>query len=221
MREEEEVRRFTKRLRYAHEILFSLATGFWVGIGGFLGLFPPLRLTSVPFAFLEKALFHTVPRFGIFLSNREYVIAAAYLNALLAAVLIFVFLRLISRTLLARWIVYSAAGPIVLLCVPAGWLFETHFLPVLRGPPNPPRPVLMLELATALFCALLYLDARHWVPKWVGALLLSGHTALWFWVAGGGAYRKFGFSFVVLSILTFCSMMAWSFYVASLSKQVT
>jgi hypothetical protein len=140
--------------------------------------------------------------------------------ALALALCILLPLKLSSRAFGTKWVLRSAAGIASLLVLPACWLYTTHLFPVPSGMglPNPPRPLVLLELAGAIVCALLYLYAKWPLPGWGSVALLILHFGFWDWLFSGGLYFWLDPFRLVFPITGLCSVLAWGLYVAQLAK---
>jgi hypothetical protein len=141
-------------------------------------------------------------------SNVGGLIAALGL-ALALGLGIFLLLRLLSSTRLAKEFLYWLGGIVSLTAFPACWFY------VVREPPWPHVPNRagpLLELGAAVFCALLYLYQKWRIPAWGGVGMLALHHAFWGWLFFGGP-SLLDPRYVVFPFAGFCSSLAWSLYV--------
>ncbi len=145
--------------------------------------------------------------------------AAFLLSALEQALCIFVLLRLLSSTSLAREALSSVAGLASMTALPAFWLDFTHRFPQPLTLPNPPRFWLFFELAAALACILLYRFAKWPLAGWGSVMLLILHHGFWGWLFLGGPYFWLVPFQSLFPIVGLFSSLAWGLYVSEQRRQ--
>lgn len=186
------------RIRYVHEILFSLNLGFSI-VSAIV-----LRFSSIvyiPFARLAQMI-------NIQLGNRVddaaggYVACFAYVSG--ATIVVFCLLRLFARKAIVLYFLRSAAGIAAIVAAPASWFYIVRWYGWLP-----------LEVAFFLVCTLLYMS-NHWsIPVWVNLFLLGIHFGFWglrFWEYTHNPAE------VLMSFIGFCSFIAWAAYLKYIFK---
>jgi hypothetical protein len=196
-----------RRLRYLHEILFSLSIAF-LGVSLLFLAAPGLR---IPFTHLEVTinLFLHIRQTDLIRGYFEYSISSAIL-----ALCIGIILQLSSGTRLTKEILRSVSGVMLLLAPPAFWFCHYQVVGWPFGWPYRWTPV---ELTVVVVCAVLYLGGKWPFPAWISISLLLGHYAFWYWIPSTNPGLA-DYSGPIAPILGFCSALAWGVYVARLRE---
>jgi hypothetical protein len=198
-------------LRYTHEFLFSMnigLTAMWRetqqrGLSSFM-------LREIYLEFKVNTWLHLYPSSNV----GGYIVFFAL--ALSLALCICLLLRLLSQTFLANWFLRSVAGPVSLIALPACWFYVSRVFGVLPGLPDPPGIWLLLEMAMAVVCAMLYLYGKWPLPEWISIALVAVHFSFWHWLVTGGPYFWRLPAELALPITAFCSTLVWGVYISSL-----
>ena len=206
-------------LRYAHEFLFSLNVAFvarWANIRLPLKGFYFWDGLEYKLEFAIERYFYNYSHPNIRFVPKDVEGHTAFLFlTLVAAVCIFLFLGIFSRTSLVREFLRSVAGFVSLLALPAFWLYFTQLYPQFPDLPNPPRAWLYLELAAAAAGALSFLRGKWPLRSWSGAALIILHHVFWGWLFLGGLYFWHAPFESLFPAVGLCASLAWGLYVKS------
>ena len=113
---------------------------------------------------------------------------AFFALAVLYALAIFLLFRLLSRVAFLKEALRLVAAPVALGVLPTCFLYVEYIFPVFRPASSPSLPWLVLELAGAIGCCILYVWRRWQIASWLSFLLLTIHFVFWTWLFLGGPY---------------------------------
>ena len=189
--------------RYLAEILFSFSSGLlleWLQ-----------QATSLSPWNLRVQLW--IARHLRFLPPHDVSSKVEFLDQAVAfSLCVFLVVRLLSIKAITARLSSKALAVISAVLFPACWLYVTHLSPQLPGLANPPRSLLLLEIAAVLLCSFTFLSSRRQMPTWAGVAIFLLHFSFWTWLFLGGPYfwrDPFKLMFPLTGLL---SSLAWMFY---------
>lgn len=189
----------------AFEALFSVNTALLAKLVG-ITIFPfPFASSELYIKWRMNSWFHLPPHSDIGGNTAFFILSLAQ------ALLIFVLLRLLSKTSIAHAWLRFALGIVSLLAFPIAWFYVTYLVGQDPQRLDPQRSVLVLELVVAMTCAVLYLYKKWPFPAWGNVALLVLHFYFWGWMYFGYRFPLYR-SRLIFPAVGFCSTLAWSFY---------
>lgn len=190
-------------LRYIHEILFSFTTSFLAV--SCLFMLVPMSLS--PFSRLES-------RIDSFLHISYTDLMPGYFEILVpsvfVALFIFIILRLSRTTLFTNEILRTISGVTLLLSPPLFWFCYFQALGWPLGWPYRGTP---FELVFVAICAVLYLNRKWPLPRWISVSLLLTHYVFWYWTTPSHLNMP-NYAGPIAPVLGFLASLVWGVYFA-------
>jgi hypothetical protein len=197
-------------VRSLHEAVFSLNLAF-----GFMAFF----LYDMPAGLERRAI-----KLDLFLNRLLHIREtdlltlgwSFFLLGIVLALIVWMLLRLLSRTEIEHAVLRSTGGILAISAAPSWYIWATYHAdttvgsswPILRHPES-------YEFVVVLVCMCLYLKGTLRLPRPVGVIFLIGHSAFWLWayrfsflgmIQGGGRYEA------VTPVLGLLAAFAWAVY---------
>jgi hypothetical protein len=166
----------TSRMRVLAEALFSLNTAS----AGMSLIFSESLSASLPFIHLEVSLNHLL---GIRQTDYIRGYFTVWIPSLVLAMCLLTLLRFLIGLSLARWIMQSVAGILILLSPTAVWTcgYEQNGWSL-----QWPYKLIWGEAALAMICFCIFLKGPREASRKIGLSGLFGHYLFWYWFTGGG-----------------------------------
>src|SRR5438477_7499296 len=169
-------------IRQVHEIFFALNVAYAaVSI-----LFTESLAAAGPFRGLEIRINHL-----LHIRQTDYIRGyfEVAIPTLLLAVVLWMSLRIGSRTRFASEALRSLAGVTALFLIPAMWAYGYSRVGWPYGWPFRGAPVEIIWILSVFFLLL----SGKWVPSTsIGILVIFAHNIFWYWVSAGFGMPEFG-----------------------------
>ena len=202
--------RETSLVRYFHEALFA----FNVALFSMTVAFEKSPELAAPFSRMESSL-------NVLLGIRQTDYIRGYFALLVPSLILgsvlWAVLRFFGQARLSQEILRSVAGLVALFALPAFWIYAFQRYGWPFGWPYRGAP---FELIAAFIGALLLMTRRQQFPPWIALLFLSGHYIfLWLFIGGNAAMPNYAGP--IAPVLSFCSAVLWTVYIAQLPPPET
>jgi hypothetical protein len=199
------------RLRYIHEVLFSLNTGL---------MGTELAVTAGGWSWTSRLVRMEMHiNYWLHIRQTDFVRGyfAFYIPSIAAALCIWALLRLTANSRLTNVVLNWIAGPLTLLALPVCWQYiaSTTNLWGWYGSQGWRYGASPFEAVVTLVASLVYLRGKRPLPWWTAVPLLAVHFYFW----GMPIHDiSFGPSSALGPVLGFCASLIWVVFVNQSKK---